>query len=173
MDLDIRQHIPEEFNEDSRVWIYQSSRLFLISEALELEEILNSFVEQWTSHGATVKGYANLFFGRFIILIADETATGVSGCSTDSSVRLLKSIEEKFDIQLFDRQSLAFILKDKIEIIPMQQVTYAIQHKFITENTLFFNNTITSKKDLVQKWIVPASETWLSRYFSHSGPVGS
>ncbi len=47
----------------------------------------------WNSHGDPVKGYANLFFGQFIILMADETASMVSGCSTDSSVRLIKAIE--------------------------------------------------------------------------------
>src|SRR5437870_1994869 len=118
MDTDISQHIPEEFSPSSKVWIYQSSRLFFISEALEMEEMLNAFVEKWNSHGDPVKGFANLFFGRFIILIADETATGVSGCSTDSSVRLIKEIEKKYNVQLFNRTALAFIIKDKIDLIP-------------------------------------------------------
>jgi len=37
-----------------------------------------------------VKGAAYLFFGQFIILMADERVSGISGCSTDSSVRLIK-----------------------------------------------------------------------------------
>ena len=112
MNLEFQTHVPENFNDNSRVWIYQSSRLFLISEALEMEDMLNDFAANWKSHGAAVKGFANLFFGQFIVLMADETATGVSGCSTDSSVHLIKSIEEKYKVQLFDRQTLAFIVKD-------------------------------------------------------------
>src|SRR4249919_2592709 len=119
MNLDLQSHIPEDFNDSSRVWIYQSSRLFFISEALEMEDMLNEFVAGWNSHGAPVKGFANLFFGRFIVLMADETATGVSGCSTDSSVRLIKSIQEKFKVELFDRQNLAFVVKDKIQVLPL------------------------------------------------------
>ena len=88
MTFNYREILPEEFDASSRVWIYQSSRLFTISEALQMEEILNEFVSSWNSHGVPVKGYANLFFGQFIIFMADETASGVSGCSTDSSVRL-------------------------------------------------------------------------------------
>lgn len=165
MDFDISQHLPETFPNNSRVWIYQSSRLFLISEALEMEEMLNNFVEEWKSHGDCVTGFANLFFGRFLILMADETSTGVSGCSTDSSVRLVKEIGNKYHVDLFDRRSLAFIVKDKIEVIPMQQLPYAIENNFITPNTLFFNNTVTSKKELLEQWIIPAGESWLSRYF--------
>ena len=166
MDLDIQQHLPEDFNPDSKVWIYQASRLFFISEALEMEDMLKEFTDNWHSHGTPVKGFASLFFGRFIVLMADESATGVSGCSTDSSVRLIKSIEQKFNNDLFDRQLLAFIVKDKIEMLPLSQLNYAIENKFVDSNTLYFNNTITTKKQLETEWIVAAGESWLGRKFA-------
>ncbi|MBS1497383.1 MAG: hypothetical protein JSU03_02940 [Bacteroidetes bacterium] len=166
MDLDIQQHLPEDFNNNSRVWIYQSSRLFFISEALEMENMLHDFVQQWNSHGAPVKGYANLFFGRFIVLMADETATGVSGCSTDSSVHLIKEIEKKYGVEMFNRQQLIFIVKDKLEQLPMAQLNYAIQNNFIDKDTLYFNNTIVNKQQLIENWITPAGNTWLKKYFA-------
>jgi hypothetical protein len=161
MDLDIQQHLPEDFNDNSRVWIYQSSRTFLISEALEMEDSFNEFVQSWNSHGSPVKGFANLFFGRFIVFMADETATGVSGCSTDSSVRLIKKIESEYNVNMFDRQSLAFIVKDKIEAIPLSQFHYAIENNFINEDTLYFNNTVLNKKQLTDNWIIPIKYSWL------------
>ncbi|RYF87709.1 MAG: hypothetical protein EOO03_10120 [Chitinophagaceae bacterium] len=170
MDLDIQQHLPQDFSETSRVWIYQSSRLFFISEALEMEDMLNDFVAKWNSHGTPVKGYANLFFGRFIVLMADETATGVSGCSTDSSVHLIKAIEEKYNVDMFNRQMLTFIVKDKVEQLPLSQLEYAIANKFIDENTLYFDNSITTKKQLVSSWIAPAGATWLSKKFNRPAP---
>src|ERR1700712_4940093 len=103
MNIDFKEQIPADFSGDSRVWIYQSSRLFFLSEALQIEEILEQFVSGWKSHGTTVKGYANLFFGQFIILMADESVAGVSGCSTDSSVHVIKEIERLFKVDLFDR----------------------------------------------------------------------
>ena len=163
MDIDITEHIPDDFADNSRVWIYQSSRLFFISEALEMEDMLNEFAANWKSHGTPVKGFANLFFGRFIVLMADETATGVSGCSTDSSVHLIKSIEEKYKVQMFDRQNLAFIVKDKIEVIPLSQLEYAVENNFINADTFYFNNTILSKKEMVEKWIIPVKDSWLAK----------
>jgi len=163
MNFDLQQHLHAEFPGTSKVWIYQSSRLFLISEALEMEEILNSFVQNWKSHGTPVKGYANLFFGRFILLMADESATGVSGCSTDSSVHLIKSIEKKFHVEMFNRESLAFVVKDKIELIPLSQFNYAVENNFIDENTFFFNNTVLNKKQLEEEWIIPVKESWLAK----------
>jgi hypothetical protein len=166
MNVDFQSHIPGDFNDDSRVWIYQSSRLFLISEALQMEDMLTEFAANWKSHGAPVKGYANLFFGQFIVLMADESATGVSGCSTDSSVHLIRSIEEKFNVQLFDRLSLAFIVKDKIGLLPLTQLEYAVENNFITGNTLYFNNTVLTKKEMLDKWIIPVKESWLAKRFS-------
>ena len=166
MNLDFKEHLPTDFNDNSRVWIYQSSRLFFISEALEMEDMLNEFAANWKSHGAPVKGFANLFFGQFIVLIADETATGVSGCSTDSSVHLIKSIEEKYKVQMFDRQNLAFVVKDKIQLLPLNQLDYAVENNFINANTLYFNNTVLSKKEMLEKWIVPVKESWLAKRLS-------
>ncbi|MFZ4770728.1 MAG: hypothetical protein ACOYLO_11165, partial [Ferruginibacter sp.] len=102
MDLDLQQHLSEDFNPESKVWIYQSSRLFFISEALEMETLLQDFVNNWKSHGAQVKGFANLFFGRFIVIMADETSTGVGGCSTDSSVHMIQEIERKYNVDMFN-----------------------------------------------------------------------
>jgi hypothetical protein len=172
MNLDISQHVPEDFNAESRIWIYQSSRLFLISEALEIGDKLNNFVNAWHSHGIPVKGYANLFFGRFIVLIADESASGVSGCSTDSSVKLIKEIEKDYNVNMFNREALAFVVKDKIEVIPKAQLTYAIENNFINANTLYFNNTILSKKELLSTWIVPAQNTWLKNKFEKTTADG-
>jgi hypothetical protein len=161
MNFNYRELLPEEMDGSSRVWIYQSGRLFTITEAFQLEEMLNEFVGSWNSHGVPVKGYANLFFGQFIILMADETASGVSGCSTDSSIRLMKEIEQKFEIQLFNRLMLAFLIKEKVQLLPISQLDFAIENQFISGETIYFNNTVLTKKELEEKWLMPVKESWL------------
>jgi hypothetical protein len=171
MKLDYKHLIPEDFHPSSRVWIYQSSRLFTMGEALEIEEILSDFTESWNSHGAKVKGYGNLFFGQFIVLIADETFAGVSGCSTDSSVRVIKKIEETFKVDLFNRQTLAFLVKDKIQLLPLSQLSYAVQNNFVTPDTIYFNNLVQTKAELLEKWIIPVKESWLAKKAVFKQPV--
>jgi hypothetical protein len=163
MNLEYKSLLPADFAADSRVWIFQSSRLFSMSEALEIEVMLQDFIKNWLSHGTPVKGYANLFFGQFIILMADEAATGVSGCSTDSSVHLIKEIEKTFNVNMFDRTSLAFLVKDKLQLIPMQQLQYALDNSFLTLNSLYFNNIVETKQELESNWIIPLRESWLAK----------
>lgn len=160
--------LPADFAGNSRVWVYQAHRLFFLSEALQIEKMLEEFVRDWKSHGTPVKGYANLFYGQFIVLMADENATGVSGCSTDSSVRLIKDIEEKFGVQLFDRLTLAFQVKGRTQMVPMSQLSYALENGLITPDTLYFNNTVLTKDELETKWLIPVKDSWLgARYSLH------
>jgi len=176
MNFEYRHLLNDNFHPGSRVWIYQSSRLFSISEALQVEEMLNQFTLTWLSHGVPVKGEAHLFFGQFIILIADETATGVSGCSTDSSVRLIKEIEKNFGVALFERTTLAFVIKDKsdnyrIQLLPMPQLQYAIDNGFISGDTLYFNNLVQTKEELKNNWIIPVRDSWLAKKISLANSV--
>ncbi|HKP32826.1 MAG TPA: hypothetical protein VJT83_08865 [Chitinophagaceae bacterium] len=162
MNIEYKHLVPQDFSPDSRVWVYQSNRLFSLSEALEIEETLEHFLENWNSHGTPVKGFASLFFGQYIILMADESATGVSGCSTDSSVRLVKELEQRFKVNLFDREMLSFYINDKVQLLPLSQLKYAADHHFISANTLYFNNLVQTKKEFEEEWILPIKESWLS-----------
>jgi hypothetical protein len=154
--------IPENFDDSSRVWVYQAGRIFGLPEALQIETLLEDFVANWKSHGTPVKGYANLLFGQFVVFIADETDTGVSGCSTDSSVRAVKEIEQLFNTNMFDRLSLAFLRDNKVQLLPLQQLNYAIENGFINGDTIYFNNLVQTKKDLLHNWMVPVKNSWLA-----------
>ncbi len=166
MNFHFQDLIPKDFDDNSRVWVYQCNRTFTINEAIEIEELLSNFTPNWNSHGSPVKGFANLFFGQFIIFMADETATGVSGCSTDSSVRVVKNIEQDYQVELFNRQLLAFGLYERIQCVPLEALNYEIDNGMINGDTLYFNNTILTKKDLLNNWIIPAKNSWLLKRFS-------
>jgi hypothetical protein len=163
MNTEYRELLPEGFDENSRVWVYQSNRLFTLNEAFQIEDLLKAFVADWNSHGIPVKGYANLFFGQFIVLIADETAHGVSGCSTDSSVRVIKEIEKMFNVNLFDRLLLAFLMKERVQVIPISQLAYALENNFIEPSCLYFNNTVQTLIQLKNNWLIPVKDSWLAK----------
>ena len=158
-------NFPEGFSPASRVWIYQSNRPFNEREVLEINEQLDQFTSQWNAHGEPVKGWGGVVMNQVIILMADETRTTVSGCSTDSSVRVIKSLERQYEVNLFDRLLLGFVVKDKIQLLPLQQVPYALEKGYIDENTLYLNNTVLTKADLDTKWLVPLKDSWLGAKF--------
>ncbi|MBZ4191592.1 hypothetical protein [Niabella beijingensis] len=163
MNLAYKHLINPGFSPHSRVWVYQSSRLLSLAEAFEAEDQIREFVTAWVSHSDEVKAEGHLFFGQFVVLIADESQVKVSGCSTDSSVRFIKKLGETFKVDFFDRQRLAFVKNDKIEMVPLSQVSYALQHDILTPDTLYFNNLVLNKAALENDWIIPVKNSWLAK----------
>jgi hypothetical protein len=157
--------IPQGFSPQSRVWIYQASRKLTIQEALFTDNKVSEFAEQWKSHGAPVKAFGTVLLGQFILLLADENSSTVSGCSTDGMVRMVQSLEAALKISLFDRQLLAFFVAEKVELLPMIQMPAAIESGLISADTLYFNNTVDTLQKLIDQWILPIRRSWLTSRF--------
>ncbi len=162
MSFEFASYIPIDFHPQSRVWIYQSSRLFTSNEAQDITAVLDNFVATWLSHGSQVKGFASLLFGNFILIMADETTATVGGCSTDSSVRVIKQIEEKCMVDLFNRQNLAFIINDQIQLLSLAKLNDGFENGLLTDNTSYFNNLVATKAQLLNEWIIPIKKSWLT-----------
>ncbi len=163
MDLDYKKNIPENFPDESRVWIYQSNRAFSVSEENELKIILSNFVAGWNTHGNEVSGFGHLFYNFFIVLMADETKFGVSGCSTDSSIRMIKQIENKFDVQLLDRLKPALIIENEIRVMTFPAIKNSLEELMISKNTIYFNNMVLNKKEWSSEWLLPLEQGWLGK----------
>ena len=159
---DLNELIPADFSDQSRVWIYQSNRAFIEKEEKEINEQLYQFYAQWEAHGAPVKGWARLLFRQFIVIMADETVVPVTGCSTDSSVRIVKSLERQYDVNFFDRLMITFLKNGKAEMLPFTQIQYALDKGFINKDTLLFNNIAGNKKEIMENWLVPIGKSWLA-----------
>jgi hypothetical protein len=173
MEFSYRELLPADFDQTSRVWIYQSNRAFTPQETIEIGLVLKSFLASWNSHGTPVKGFAKLVFSQFIIFIADERATQVSGCSTDSSVQVIREFEKTYKVRMFDRQSLAFLVDEGVQLIPFSHLVAEFAKGKIHSDTLYFNNTVLTKSDLENNWIIPAGKSWLASRLHFSDTVKS
>ena len=165
MTVELKTILPENFHPMSKTWIYQSNRTFTLPELFQAEEILEAFTDNWKSHGAQVKGFATILYGQFIVIMADESQTGVGGCSTDSSVHIIKQIEVMNNVQMFNRELLAFWVKEKVQTIPLAQVGYALENGILAKDTLYFNNLVANKAAMEKDWLQPISESWLAKKY--------
>ena len=57
--------------------------------------------------------------------------------------------------------TLAFVVKEKIQLLPLTQLQYAADNGFIDGDTLYFNNLVQTKEELENKWIIPIKDSWL------------
>ena len=162
MNINFKDIIPRNFNENSHVWVFQSNSTFSVAQAAQIKKLLKNFVREWKVQGTPVKGYAHLFFSQFIVFMADETATGVSRFSSEDLVALINNIQEEFEVELFNKLILAFLIQERIHLISLSELNRAIEKDFINSDTLYFNNTILTKKQLLNNWIIPVKKSWLA-----------
>lgn len=156
----------DSLHDSSRIWIYQSVRKFTEAEEATISKALHAFTQQWAAHGQPLKSSFKIYYNQFIVLAADESFNEASGCSIDDSVHVIKEIDQHFKLNLFDRSQVAFLKKDEVLVVPLNELSKANAQGVWEPTTTVFNNVVTVKSDLNSKWIVPAGETWLKRYMT-------
>lgn len=166
--MDKQWKLPVEgFAPESRVWIYQSNRPFGERELKEIEEQLHQFYAQWMSHNRPVKGWAGVLFNQFIVIIGDDTMDRLCGSAVDNSIRLIKSMERQYSVSLMDRMLLAFLIEDKIQLLPVSQFPHALDSGRVTPETLYFNNAVSTRSAMEEHWLVEVKHSWLAKRFLH------
>jgi len=150
----------------SRVWVYQSDREFTTDEANQLEAQLATFTAGWAAHGNQLAAGAEFRYRRFIILAVDESQSGASGCSIDSSVRFIKSLELEYKIDLMNRMLFATKEDDKVHAYTRAAFEDAIEKGRLTTQTIVFNNLVKDKTELDSSWEIPLASSWHASFFS-------
>ena len=149
---------------ESRLWIYPSNRAFREEEIFKIKEILTSFLSQWTAHNERIEASFDLPYDRFIVLGVDQETVQASGCSIDSSVRMIQQLEIQFEISLLDKMNVTFKQGDYFVHKDLGDFRKMVKSKAVTKETIVFNNLVDTKGDYEKFWEIPASESWHSRF---------
>lgn len=149
----------------ARVWIYQANRSFTQEEVWEISDILENFVDRWQSHSKDVTGYGALYYRRFLVLMADESKCDIGGCSIDSSVKLIRELEQAYDLNFFDRMKVCYkITNDLIGSFAFDKLNEMLESGKLKDDTIVFNNLVNTKRDFETNWEKPFNESPFARF---------
>jgi hypothetical protein len=165
--LETFTHLPS----GSRVWIYQADRAFSAAEAQDVNNAVSQFVSHWLAHKAKVIGDGALLYDRFMILVADEEKLQVSGCSIDGTVRFIKEMGGKYGVNFFDRFYTCYWNNDKVEGCDFDSFKAKLAQGKISEETIVFNNLVTTIAGLQTDWQIPLSKSWQSKFLNQREPT--
>lgn len=154
----------KDLPDDSRIWIYQCNRSFSEQELEEISNGLNAFLTQWTVHGSDLKAGFEIRYNRFIIIGLDQSAASASGCSIDASVHYIQSLEKVFKVDLMDKMNVSYKQGEYIAYKNLKDFKKMAKQNAVSKNTVVFNNLVATKKEYMQNWEVPASESWHARF---------
>lgn len=150
----------------ARLWIFAAADPVPEAKAAGLLERVDAFLEQWNAHGHPVVGGRDWRHGRFLLVAADEEATGVSGCSTDSLFRVVKEAERDLGVSLLDSSRVWFREGDEIRSESRGEFRERVKRGAADGETLVFDNTAATVGDVrAGRWERPMREAWHARAF--------
>jgi hypothetical protein len=149
---------------DSRVWVYQSNRKLNDVEITVITDRLRNFCEQWQAHGTPLKTSFSVDHSRFIVLAVNEDVASPSGCSIDSSVHVLKGLEQELQTDFFSRGDVAFFDESGIVTHPLTSLKKLFADGTLHENSLTLNTLVQTLGEWISESKVKVSESWLKRY---------
>ncbi len=152
-------------NAKSKVWIYQANRKLTLEEVKNINTELEIFCKNWAAHNVQLEANSEIRYNQFIILKVDESNTNASGCSIDSSVRFLHDLENKYQIELFNRMLFAYKNENEIITLNKDEFQEAINTSKIKSDTLVFNNLVQNIEQLETQWELPFDQSWHKNLF--------
>ena len=155
----------QEISDHSRVWIYQADRKLNENEVEEISQLLMEFLESWSAHGKNLYCSSQIFYNQFLVIALDEEVAAATGCSIDASVHYIKELEQRFNLNFFDRSKVAFKDEEGVTLESMSELKNKIKEGSITEKHVTFNNLVKSKSEFDQNWEVEAGNSWIARFF--------
>ncbi len=160
----MKNELPFHLPDHAKVWIYQSNRSFTPTETTEIQQLTNSFVSEWASHGRELTAEGAVVHQRFLVLAVDESKAGASGCSIDKSVAFVRHLQTTYNIDLLDRMVFAFRNEaHDIAFASRDEFATLYHSKKINDETIVFNNLVANIGDFKTKWELKLSESWHKR----------
>ena len=154
----------ENISNKSRIWIYQSNDEFNKSDIKIINEKSDEFIKNWKAHNKDLKSAYTILHNRFIVIAIDEDFNPIGGCSIDYSLRLIKDISNTINKNLLDRMTIIYRDNTIINSISLNEFKSQIKNGLFSNDTLIFDTTINSKQDLLDKFEVKLSNSWLSKF---------
>lgn len=160
--------------DDARLWVFAASRSLSAGEGAALLERVNRFVDGWLAHGRPVVGAAELRHDRFLLVAADERATGVSGCSIDSLFHTLAGMESEMELTLRDASAVLFRDADgEVRSATRAEFREMARNGAVDAETPVFDNTVSTVGALrAGEWERPLRESWHARAFPLGAAAG-
>ena len=151
--------------DDSRIWIYQSSKDLSDSDIKIIDNKTTLFLENWKAHGNELQASYLIKERRFLIIAVNEKFNPIGGCSIDYSLQLVNDISTTINLNLLDRLSVNYRLENNIKSISLRDLKNKIKNKSFSPETIIFNTTVKTKKELSTDFELKISSSWLSKFF--------
>ena len=155
-----------KLDKKSRIWIFQSKDQLDESTYNSIKKKISVFLENWKSHQKSFDSSFIIKYKTFIVVAADETNL-VSGCSIDSLINFVKSIEDEFEINLLDKLDVKYKIGNDINTANLNEFKNICENIGINDELIVFNNLVKNIDDFEKNWEVDIRKSWHKRFLTN------
>ncbi|MCG9880524.1 MAG: hypothetical protein MH472_07995 [Bacteroidia bacterium] len=155
-------HSLSQFPALSKVWVYAADRTLENTEVEFAHEQLQAFVKSWTAHEMPMDAQTFIFHNQIIVIALNESVHTISGCGIDKSVKLMKELGEKLQINFFDRMLILIKEGEQLHKYTKQSLQESLDAGKLNEDSLVWNPTCTNVGDFLSKSFVKLSDFWMA-----------
>ena len=154
----------DKISDESRIWIYQSNDEFTEYDIDIINKKSDIFVANWTAHNKELQASYKILNNRFLVIAVNEEFNPIGGCSIDYSLQLLKDISNSINKNLLDRLIVNYRTGSLIKSITLKDLKNNLKNGSISSETVIFNMTVSTKKELLNNFEIKLSSSWLSKF---------
>ena len=154
----------EKIPDESRIWVYQSNVDFTESDIHYINNKSSVFVDNWMAHNMELQASFHVMYSRFLVIAVNEEYNPIGGCSIDYSLQLVKDISKNINKNLLDRLLVSYRKGSIIESITLKELKNNLRSGSISTETVIFNMTVNTKKELKNNFEIKLSSSWLSKF---------
>ena len=155
-----------KLDKKSRIWVFQSKDQLDESTYNLIKKKISIFLENWKSHQKSFESSFIIKYKTFVVIAADETNL-VSGCSIDSLINFVKSIEDEFEINLLDKLDVKYKIGNDINTANLNEFKKICKNIDINDKLIVFNNLVKNIDDFEKKWEVDIRKSWHKRFLTN------
>lgn len=132
----------------ARLWVFALARELTPDQRALVTSQLDGFIGAWKSHGTPVRGAYEIVESRFVLIVG-TVDDGVSGCSTDSMVRVMTTLRKEHQIDGFDRTIVFFRdAEGSVRAVKRDEFQKLVETGAVGDDTPVFDATIQTVADL-------------------------
>jgi hypothetical protein len=158
----------ESFSNNSPVWIFYASDAVKSESLQEINNLLDSFLGSWASHGSSLFAAYQWYHDRILVVAVKEEVHAASGCSIDKLTQTIRQIDASLHTDLLNRSKLLAKCKDgAFEAFPVSQAS-----QWVSENGHRVDWILQGHLNTLMDWknagMVALQDSWLKKYLKES-----
>ena len=145
---------------DYRVIIYPASRTFTTKEAKVITEKLYDFLAGWAAHGKPLSSSFKIEKNQFIVVCVDEEKEMASGCSIDALGKIMREIDEEYQLGLFDRMKASFVEEGEVKTLKLIDFKTKLRNGELSQDIQVFDFSKNTYLDFLSHFLLPIGKSW-------------